>query len=241
MDFWKAQRKARGRTALYMIVFAALTLAVAFLIEVVVRYLNKEGYTQPMPWLGFLFLAVTVFVAGGYYLAYQSQGGKFVAESLGGKRILPTTEDFHEKQLLNIVEEMAVASGQPIPTVYVMESKEINAFAAGMRPDHAVIAVTRGALNFLNRDELQGVVAHEFGHIYNADMKISLRLAAMVMGLVFVIYIGIRLLEGSLIFGRNRKGNNPVALVALIFLLAGAITWFAGAILRSMVSRQRSI
>ncbi|MCC5831457.1 MAG: M48 family metallopeptidase [Chlamydiales bacterium] len=241
MNFWEAQAKARSRTSLYLFVFILLTLMVAILIEFVLRLLAEEGYTQPMPWVGFLFLGVTLLIAGFYYLAYKSQGGSFVAESLGGRRVSPSTTDYQELQLLNIVEEMAVASGQPVPPVYVIESKEINAFAAGIKPENAAIAVTRGTLNLLSRDELQGVVAHEFGHIYNADMKISMRLAAMVMGFMLVLFIGVRLLEGSLLFGGRRRngGSNPVALVALVFLLAGALTWFCGAILRSMVSRQR--
>lgn len=241
MNFWEAQRKARGRTTLYLFVFVLLTLAVAVLIEYAVRFLYEEGEAPSMSYMGPLFLIVTFVVAGFYYLTYRSQGGSFVAESLGGKRVSPTTANFEEKQLLNIVEEMAVASGQPLPPVYILESQEINAFAAGMHPKNAVIAVTRGALKLLNRDELQGVIGHEFGHIYNADMKISMRLAAMVMGFVFVLYIGIRLLEGSLLFGgrSNKQGGNTAALIALIFLIAGAITWFGGAILRSMVSRQR--
>lgn len=243
MNFWEAQAKARGRTSLYLFVFIALTVGIALLIEYVMRLLAQEGYSQPMPYMGLLFLAITFLVAGFYYLAYSNEGGKFVAEALGGRRVSPTTANFEEKQLLNIVEEMSVASGQPVPPVYILESKEINAFAAGMRPDNAAIAVTRGALTLLNRDELQGVIAHEFGHIYNADMKISMRLAAMIMGFVIVLYLGLRLLEGSVLFGgrgrRNGGGGNPVALVALVFLLAGVITWFAGAILRSMVSRQR--
>ncbi len=238
MNFWEAQAKARKRTALYIFVFCTLTVAVAVLIEYVVRLLAKEGEIQPMPYLGILFLAVTFLVAGFYYLNYKSQGGKFVAESLGGKLVVPTTANFQEQQLLHIVQEMAVASGQPVPPVYVIESKEINAFAAGMKPENAAITVTRGTLNLLTRDELQGVIAHEFGHIYNADMKVSMRLAAMVMGFMIVLYIGIRMLEGSLLFGSQRR-NNPIALIALVFLLAGALTWFAGAILRSMVSRQR--
>lgn len=216
----------------------------AFLIDYAVRLLVEAGYMKPMPYLGALFLAVTFCVAGFYYIAFNSQGGSFVAESLGGRPVFRETIDYKERQLLNIVEEMAVASSQPVPPVYIIESKEINAFAAGMRPDNAAITVTRGALELLNRDELQGVIGHEFGHIYNGDMKISMRLAAMVMALVFILYIGIRLLQGSFLFGRRRDnggggGNNPIALIALIVIVAGAITWFAGAILRSMVSRQR--
>ena len=242
MNFWEAQRKARGRTWLYLSVFVLLTFAIAILIEYVVRLLAYEGYTPPLPFLGLIFLAITFLVAGFYYLSYKGSGGKFVAESLGGKQVSATTADYQERQLLNIVQEMSVASGQPMPPVYIIESKEINAFAAGMRPDNAAITVTRGALKLLNRDELQGVIGHEFGHIYNADMKISMRLAAMIMGFVIVLYLGIRLLQGSLLFGgRNRRngGGDSLAIAAVILVLAGAITWFAGAILRSMVSRQR--
>jgi heat shock protein HtpX len=243
MNFWEAQAKARSRTSLYVFVFIILTIAVAALIEYVLRFLAVEGYTQPMPWIGFLFLGATLLIAGFYYLNYKSQGGRFVAESLGAKQVLPSSSNYQELQLLNIVEEMAVASGQPIPPVYIIESKEINAFAAGMKPENAAITVTRGTLNLLTRDELQGVVAHEFGHIYNADMKISMRLAVMVMGFMLVLFLGVRLLEGSLLFGGGRRrgggGSNSVAIVALVFLLAGALTWFCGAILRSMVSRQR--
>lgn len=246
MNFWEAQRKARGRTSLYLFVFFTLTLAIALLIEYVVRVLAAEGYTPPMPYLGFAFLGITILVAGFYYLNYSGGGGSFVAESLGGQKVLPESATNEEIQLLHIVEEMAVASGQPVPPVYIIESKEINAFAAGMRPNNAAITVTRGAMRLLNRDELQGVIAHEFGHIYNADMKISMRLAAMVMGFMIVLYIGFRLLQGSMLFGRGRssgggngRGGNPIALAALILMVAGALTWFAGAILRSMVSRQR--
>ncbi len=242
MNFWDAQRKAKGRTTLFVFVFVLFTFAIAFLIHIFVRYLAQVGYTPPMPYLSFLFLAITFFVAAFYYLAYSTSGGSFVAESLGGKKILPATATFEEVQLLNLVEEMAVASGQPVPPVYIIESQEINAFAAGMNPKNAAITVTRGALKLLTREELQGVIAHEFGHVYNADMKVSMRLAAMVMGFVIVFYLGIRLLEGSFLFGgrgRRNGGSNSIALIALILLVAGAITWFAGAILRSMVSRQR--
>lgn len=243
MNFWEAQRKAKGRTWLYFTVFIVLTFAIALLIEYVVRLLAYEGYTPPMPYLGILFLVITFLVSGFYYMMYSGSGGSFVAEALGGRKVTPGAANYQEQQLLNIVEEMAVASGQPVPPVYIIESKEINAFAAGMRPDNAAITVTRGAMNLLNRDELQGVIGHEFGHIYNADMKISMRLAAMIMGFVIVLYLGIRLLQGSLLFGgrgrRNGGGGNSLAIAALILVLAGAITWFAGAILRSMVSRQR--
>lgn len=242
INFWEAQRRARSRTTLFLFAFVIMTIGMAVGIQYLSYFLAKEGYFQPLPYLGIIFLVLTFVVAGFYYLSYHSFGGSFVAEALGGKQVLPTTSSFKEQQLLNIVHEMAIASGQPIPPVYVIDSKEINAFAAGMKPQNAVVTVTRGALDLLDRDELQGVVAHEFGHIYNGDMKISMRLAAMVMGFVIILYLGIRLLQGSLFFGgrgNGKRGNNPIALAALILILAGAITWFAGAILRSMVSRER--
>jgi heat shock protein HtpX len=159
--------------------------------------------------------------------------------------VQPTTSNLQEKQLLNIVHEMALAASLPIPAVYVINSQQINAFAAGLSPDNAAIAVTRGAMNLLNREELQGVIGHEFGHLYNGDAKISLRLAAMVMGFIIIFYIGLRLMQGAFLFGGgdrddDRKGNGQVIILAgLIFLVAGLITWFGGAILKSLISRER--
>ncbi|MCH9625604.1 MAG: Protease HtpX [Chlamydiales bacterium] len=240
MNFWEAQRKAKGRTSLYITIFILLTLGIALLIEFVLRYLSKEKYIQPMPFLGLVFLGITFLVAGFYYLTYRSQGGSYVAKALGAKPVTRASTNLAELQLLNTVEEMAVASGLKTPQVFILESKEINAFAAGVKPDNAAITVTRGALELLNRDELQGVIAHEFGHIYNADMQISMRLAAMVMGFMILFYLGIRLLEGAFLFGgRNKRGGNPTVLIALVFLIGGALTWFAGVILKSTVSRQR--
>lgn len=241
MNVWEAQRSARRRTALYIATFIFLTVGIAFLIDAAFDYLAKAGYIEPTNNMGFIFLVVTCLIAFFYYMRYATQGGKVVAQSLGAREVLPTTTDYKERQLYNIVEEMAVASGLPMPQVFLLEAQEINAFAAGVKPENAAVTVTRGALEFLTRDELQGVIAHELGHIKNADMKVNMRLAAMVMAFVFVLYIGMRLLQSSFLFGGRRRegGGNPLALIALVFLVAGAITWFAGAILRSMVSRQR--
>jgi heat shock protein HtpX len=239
INFWQAQRQARVRTTLYISLFLLLTVLIAFLVEFVIRALYQQGEIPRMPYLGVLFFVVTVAVASFYYLTYKKQGGKFVAQSLGAQPLTLATAGYKEQQLLNIVEEMAVASGQPMPDVFVLNSKEINAFAAGIHPDNAAITVTTGALELLDREELQGVIAHEFGHIYNADMKINMRLAAMIMGFMFIIIFGVRLLEGAFLFGGRNQRRNPIAIVALVFLVAGAITWLAGAILRSSVSRQR--
>lgn len=241
MNFWEAQRHAKSLTAWYVTIFILLTVAVAAVAEYAMRTLAEGDYNPPLPYIGIGFLAITFLVALFQYAQFSSQGGAFVAESLGGILVNRKTNSFKEQQLLNIVQEMAVAASLPVPPVYILNANEINAFAAGLKPDNAVIAVTQGTLNLLSRDELQGVVAHEIGHIRNGDMLISMRIAAMVMGFFFVLYIGMRMLQmTSMQTEREEKrGGNPLALAALILLVAGAFTWFAGSVLKSMVSRQR--
>jgi len=244
MDFWKAQRKARRKTNLYLAVFIVLTLIVAGLVEYSMRWMAPHAYHPDIPTIGFMFLGVTFAVAGFQYWMYSKNGGSYVAESVGARKVDPYTSDPHLRQLMNIVEEMALAAHLPMPAVYVMESHQINAFAAGLSPDKAAIAITYGTLEKLNRDEIQGVIAHEFGHIYNGDMKISLQLAAMVMGFYFILYFGLRALQISRFRGGGRsagggRGGNIIVLTAMLMIVAGIFTWFFGSILKSMVSRQR--
>jgi heat shock protein HtpX len=241
MDFWEAQRRARKLTAWYLTIFAGLTLAVAVLAELAMRAIAGENYDTPLPLIGMAFIGITFLVSLFQYGQYRLQGGSYVAETVGGVRIDPSNASPKEQQLLNIVEEVAVASSIPMPPVYLLPANEINAFAAGLTPNDAVIAVTVGSLNLLTRDELQGVIAHEFGHIRNGDMTINLRVAAMVMGFFFVLYIALRMLQVSGLRGGrdSRRGGNPLALAALILMVAGVFTWFAGSVLKSMISRQR--
>lgn len=242
MNFWEAQRQARLRTTLYISIFVVLTLAIATLSELALRLFAEDNYNPSFPIFGVAFLLVTFVVAGYNYGMYRQYGGSYVAESVGGYRISGNSSNLKEQQLFNIVQEVALATTLPLPQVYVIPSKEINAFAAGLTPQSSAIAVTQGALNLLNREELQGVIAHEFGHIYNGDMVISMRLAAMVMGFFFVLYLGLRLLQMGRFRSRsdeNSKGGNPTLIAALIFIVAGAITWFVGSILKATISRQR--
>lgn len=238
-NFWEAQKRARRRTFLYVIIFVLLTLVVAAGTEWLMRQLDPEDYSPPVPIIGILFIGVTVCVALFQYLMYRSQGGGYVAESLGAHRVNPAYATLQEQQLLNLVEEIALAAGLPKPAVYILEVQDMNAFAAGLTTKNAAVTVTRGIMNRLNRDELQGVIAHEFGHIYNGDMAISLRLAAMVMGFFFVLYLAMRIMQFSSFERSDRKGPNVVALAAMILAAAGGITWLAGSILKSSVSRQR--
>lgn len=242
MDFWEAQRRARRKTIQCLIAFFFLTSIMAVLSELAMRNLAGESYDTSFPLIGFLFVVMTVGVAGYQYLMYKSYGGKYAAESVGAYLISPNTNNPLERQTLNILHEMAIAAAIPVPPLYIIPANEINAFAAGLTPEDTVVAVTEGAMRKLNRDELQGVIGHELGHVRNADMKISLRLAAMVMGFFFVIYAGMWMLRVSSMQRRdgNRKnGGNPLILAAMILMVAGAFTWFFGGILKAMVSRQR--
>lgn len=238
-NFWEEQHKARVRTAIYLALFIFLTLLVAVLAEIALR--TFSDYNPDVPTIGFAFLGITFLVAAYNYLMYRTQGGGYVAESIGAYQVNPSNANPKERQLLNIVEEIALSTGLPMPSVYIIPAQEINAFAAGLKRDNAAIAISAGALQKLNRDEVQGVIAHEFGHVYNGDMVISLRLAAMVMGFFFVLYLGLRLIQGVGYRSRdsgNGKGN-PIMLAALILIIAGALSWFLGSILKATVSRQR--
>lgn len=241
MNFWEAQRRARSRTTLYVTLFIILTIMVSVMIEIAMRYLVPEDYNTrnfPLPLAGLAFALITFGVAGFQYWSFSAFGGSSVAKSLGAYEIHRDTRDPRERQLLNIVEEMAVAASLPMPPVYVLPAKQINAFAAGLSPKSACITVTEGTLYTLKRDELQGVIAHEFGHVYNGDMKISMRLAAMVMGFFFVLYIGLRLIQ-FVSYRRDDKKGNPLMILALLFIAGGCITWFFGSILKAAVSRER--
>lgn len=247
MQFFEAQRKAKARTGLFLTAFIILTLIVAAVSELALRFFaGPENYNPPLPYFGLIFLAITFCTAGFQYFSFSLYGGRAIAEAVGGVQIFENTSDPKEKQLYNVVQEMAIASGVPMPEVFLINARQINAFAAGLTTDKAAIALTKGALSKLTRDELQGVVAHEFSHIQNEDTKISTRLAAMVMGFFIIFYIGIRLLEGSFFVrggddDRRGGGNSGqlIALAGLIFIIAGLVTWFAGSILKSFISRER--
>lgn len=241
MDFWKAQARAKRKTKFYLAAFILITLFTAIAVETAMRVFAPDVYDGSLPIIGIAFLLITFIVAGYNYTMYQSFGGAYVARSVGAEEVNPLTPDPKERQLLNIVKEMALASNQPMPKVFIIPAVQINAFAAGITPENAVIAITEGALNRLNRAELQGVIAHEFGHIYNGDMKISMRLAAMVMGFLFILYLGFRALQFASYrrSSESEKGGNPVLLAALILIVAGIFTWFSGTLLKCVVSRER--
>lgn len=245
MNFWEAQQKARSRTTVYCILFILLTLLCAVGIEVGLR-LSGIQLDPSLPVAGLLFIVITFVVALYNYGMYSLHGGSYVAESMGAYRVdEEIAEEYPQaRQLLNIVEEISISSGLPMPDVFIIPADQINAFAAGTKSDNSAVAITEGALNKLSRDEIQGVIAHEFGHIYNGDMKISLRLAAMVMGFFFIFYLALRAIEFSGLYGDRRsrdsdRNGNIVLIVAVVFFIAGALMWLFGAVLKASVSRQR--
>lgn len=251
MNFWQAQQDAKTKTFYYLLIFFILTIVSAVVAELAMRTFAQNNYGDPdFPYVGAAFMGITLLTAGFNYLQYTQAGGSYVAESVGAVQVDPQTRNPKERQLLNIVEEIALATSLPVPPVYIMQADEINAFAAGTTPENAAITVTTGSLNLLTRDELQGVLAHEFGHIYNRDMTIGMRVAAMVMGFFVVMFLGLRLMEGSFYLGggerssrdgEDRKGGNPTLIIALILIVLGSLMWFFGSILQSMVSRQREL
>lgn len=243
MDFFEHQDAARRRTAWLVVFFGLAVAAIVLAVYAVVAALVSR------PWDPLLFAAVsaatvTVIAAGSLYrLAQLRAGGETVALELGGRRVDPRTADLAERRLLNVVEEMALASGTPVPPVYVLDHEAgINAFAAGHEPASAVIGVSRGSLVYLTRDELQGVVAHEFSHILNGDMRLNLRLVGVLHGILLLAVIGYYLLRvGGAPRRSSKKGGEAatIALLGLALLIIGYVGVFFAKLIRCAVSRQR--
>lgn len=258
--FFQHQDVAKRKTGLLVFLFSTAVVAIVLSVYAVVVavYVNLDihhqvaGDSGPAPpvsvWdpklFGIVTLATVAVIALGslYKMSELSAGGETVALMLGGRRINPMSTDFAERQLLNVVEEMALASGVPVPPVYVLDHEDsINAFAAGHRPGDAVIGVARGSLDYLSRDELQGVMAHEFSHILNGDMRLNLRLVGVLHGILLLAIIGYYILRSAAYSrGSNKKGGSgAILLVALGLIVIGGVGLFFGRLIKAAVSRQR--
>jgi Zn-dependent protease with chaperone function len=251
MDFFESQDNARRRTViltLYMIlavIFLIIGVYAAVVIAVTNFHRPTMGLWQPSIFL-WVAIMVTAVVASGsaFKISALSKGGESVAEMLGGVPVDPNTSDPDERRLLNVVQEMSIASGIPVPRVYLLtEEKGINAFAAGFTTGSAVIAVTQGCMKELTRDELQGVIAHEFSHILNGDMRLNVRLIGIVAGILVIGVIGRIIVRGSSSgrssSGRRKGGGAAIILAGLIIMAVGYIGVFFGKLIKSAVSRQR--
>lgn len=251
MNFFEAQQQARSRTRLLVLLFSLAVLLLVVLTDLVVlialAFLQAEqvepNAAPQLPW-GYLLVtsAAVVAVIGIvvlFRLAQLKKGGKVVAEALGGRRLKSDETDAKVRVLQNVVSEMAIAAGVPAPPLYVLPDQSINAFAAGFSPADAVIGVTEGTLNLLSRDELQGVIAHEFSHILNGDMRLNLRLLALLHGILFISEAGQQLLQVRSA-GRDRNGGILVVIgVGLSFIIIGYIGVLFGQLIKAAVSRQR--
>lgn len=257
MNFFESQDRVRKHTVQLVLLFTlavvALIIMANLLVMVVFGYINSEqmqdGRTllQQMDWQTFAAVSagvcVVVLVGSLYKIMTLSTGGKTVAEALGGKLIPQNTDDLKQRQLLNVVEEMAIASGTPAPPVYLLADEPgINAFAAGFSPRDAVIGVTQGTIDHLSRDQLQGVIAHEFSHIFNGDMRLNIRLMGMLNGILIIGIIGYYILYSASFSRRGRssgKGAGGILTLAIGLMVIGFAGTFFGGLIKAAVNRQR--
>ena len=275
MNFFKHQDTAKHKTTLLVVLLSLAVLSlVAITIAAIGLFLYYVGLhstsvsavqaqqlSLPEHMLQFVQTELALWVSLGvvfvvgmgtvFKYAQLSGGGRKVAEALGGKLLNYDGAEGEEAKVLNIVEEMAIASGNPVPPVYIIEDNGINAFAAGLSRRDAVIGVTRGCVNLLNRDELQGVIAHEFSHIHNGDMRLNMRLIAILHGILVIGLLGYYILRGSGGYhygygyrrrysgGSNSKSRGAQMGLGFALVAIGFGGTFFGNIIKAAVSRQR--
>jgi Zn-dependent protease with chaperone function len=253
MDFFEQQHRARRRTGWILLAFLVSVAAIALSINVVGGYIYLVVTERPLLPVGRALAAVPhsayvittlvvlgVIFAGTFARMHElSDGGVAVAGMVDARRIARDTGSLEEKRLLNVVEEMALASGIAVPQVFVMDGEtSINAFAAGYSPHEAAVVVTEGALGRLGRDEIQGVIAHEFSHILNGDMRLNVQLLGVIAGIVLIGSAGGFLMRvgGG---GRGNRGDIRVFLAGLLLWLIGSVGVLAGRLIKAAVSRER--
>jgi len=252
MNFFERQDRARRRTrwliALFLLAVIGIVLAVNALVLSVFGVQLIDPDTTLSTWLSgnasliaaSTLITIAVIGLSSTYRTLQLRGGGgALARELGGTLVEPGTSDPLRRRLHNIVEEMAIASGIPVPETYVLEHEQgINAFAAGFSTSDAAIAVTRGTLESLDRDELQGVVAHEFSHVFNGDMRLNLRLIGILFGILVIAIIGRKLLH-TVRYTRDSRNAAPAVMIGLAVVIIGYVGLFFGRWIKAAVSRQR--
>ncbi|NGX58113.1 MAG: hypothetical protein K940chlam3_01014 [Chlamydiae bacterium] len=256
MDFFQHQEKAKKNTFRLIMLFFCAVVGIVVVVYILVAWLNafamkgnefqQQDLWNPVLFVGVTFFTLLVIGLGTLYKSMQlkSGGGSYVAESLGGRLIEPGSNDPNKQKILHVVEEMAIAAGIPAPSVYLLDQEEgINAFAAGYSPGDAIIGVTRGCIEQLNRDELQGVIAHEFSHILNGDMRLNIRLIGLLFGILALGLIGYYTMRSAVFArgGSRQQSRGTLAILALgIGLTAiGFVGTFFGHLIKAAVSRQR--
>jgi len=256
MDFFEHQELARKKTRLLVVYFFLAIVGIIaslYLVLIAGSLFFRDGagamvieFWRPDLLIYAALGSCTVIVLGSGFKTLQlSAGGSVVASDLGGRLVDRNTTDFEERRLLNVVEEMAIASGVPVPDVYIMDKEMgINAFAAGKTTSDAVIGVTRGTIRILNRDELQGVMAHEFSHILNGDMRLNMRLIGLLFGILFIAMIG-QIVLRSLAYSSGSRGKNSGGIILLVLgfglalIVIGYVGLFFAKLIKAAISRQR--
>ena len=252
MNFFESQDTAKRNTGKLIFLFALAVLSLIvitnFLVMAVLS-ISGAGMTSvavktgvhfdPMMFLTIGAIVSSIVLFGSLYkISSLSGGGARIAEMMNGRLLVAGSADPAERRVLNIVEEMAIASGTPVPPVYLMEESGINAFAAGYSPSDAIVAVTRGTIDTLSRDQLQGVIAHEFSHILHGDMRINIRLIGVLHGIMVLGIIGYHLLRGGA-YSRRSKDSGGIVFVGLALVIVGFVGTFFGNLIKAAVSRQR--
>ena len=258
MNFYSAQENARKKTKYLVLLYILVLLVLTFLSTLVLMFVVPMFTGDPIMlnhFGGSIFdqrnlptlFWVGTFVMGGALISSLikaralSKGGSVIAASLGGVKLSPNSKELNERKALNVVEEMAIASGMPVPEVFVLRKESaINAFAAGQTPQDAVIGLTQGCIDKLTRSQLQGVVGHEFSHILNGDMRLNLRIIMLLYGIEFIALLG-RILTSS---NRSRssrrgKGNGAIVLAGIALRIIGWFGILFGNMIQAAVSRQR--
>ncbi|MEX0618680.1 MAG: M48 family metallopeptidase [Pseudohongiellaceae bacterium] len=251
MNFFESQDIAKRNTGRLIMLFALAVLSLILVTNLIVMLAlgfsaadttDGGGFWARFDWNTFLLISggvLAVILFGSLYKTSSLRGGgASVAEMMNGRLLQSNTSDPDEARVLNVVQEMAIASGTPVPPVYLMEEQGINAFAAGYSPSDAVIGVTRGAIQNLSRDELQGVIAHEFSHILHGDMRINIRLIGVLHGILILGILGYYLLRGG-VYGRRSKNAGGIMALALGLMVVGFVGTFFGNLIKAAVSRQR--
>jgi Zn-dependent protease with chaperone function len=250
MNFFERQQHVRRMSARLVLLFTVAVFGIVLVIDLAVAFAFNAFTKQPVELAGVLIAtSIITLLAIGLAAAFRMiglrGGGGRVARELGGVLVPADTQDPQLRRLRNVVEEIAIASGTPVPEIYLMPHEEsINAFAAGWSTSDAAVAVTRGTLERLNRDELQGVIAHEFSHVVNGDMRLNIRLMGLLFGILFLTVLGNQFARVGVFSGGGRRdnrdgGGNPLVIVGIALLAAGFIGVFVGRIIKASVSRQR--
>ncbi len=244
MNFFERQEQARRQSGRLVVLFSLAVLAIVVAVNLVylvaVGGFADEGSSRNV-FGGMLVVSIVtvgiISVASMVRISSLSTGGAAVALQMGGTPVPEDSTDHHYRRLRNVVEEIAIASGVPVPQLFVLENEAgINAFAAGYAPGDAAVAVTRGALDRLNRDELQAVIAHEFSHVLNGDMRLNIRLMGLLFGILALAIIGRKVLLHSR--GSSRDGI-PIILIALTVMVVGYVGQVFGRLIKAGISRQR--